>query len=73
MKIKEELGFANGFPAKLIIELGEKERAYIQEEDVYYLCFQFCSWLETRPKGAVGGATTLLRAFLTEKGLLNAE
>jgi hypothetical protein len=68
IKIKEVSGLANGFPEKLMILDGERERLYRQDDDVYYLCYQFCEWLETRPRGSVGGATNLLRAFLQEKG-----
>lgn len=68
IKIKESVGLANGFPEKLIIKNGTRERIYRQDDDVYYLCFEFSNWLETRSRGSVGGATNLLRAFLQEKG-----
>jgi hypothetical protein len=68
IKIKELIGLANGFPEKLVVTNNERERTYRQDDDVFYLCYEFSNWLETRSRGSVGGATNLLRAFLQEKG-----
>lgn len=38
-------------------------------EEQYRLMYDFAYYLENMPRGPVGGATQLLRQFLSEKGL----
>lgn len=72
-KIKSTEGEANNFPLTVVLESDKLTREYKQSDDVFFLCYEFSSWLENLNKGAVGGATNLLRIFLREKGYLSDE
>jgi len=44
-----------------------KELRITEEEAQYRLLFDFAYYLENLSRGSVGGATTLLRQFLSER------